>query len=53
MTLLTLITINAILAAAVIYGIVHLLGHGIRSNERHAKAVVHRLPERRGDQLAA
>ena len=57
MTLLTLITINAILAAAVVYGVVLLLGHGIRSDvkavEQHLKAVVHRLPHREQDRLAA
>jgi hypothetical protein len=57
MTLLTLITVNAILAAAVVYGIVLLLGHGIRSDvkaaEKHLKAAVHHLPQRDRDRLAA
>ena len=57
MTLLTLITVNAILAAAVVYGIVFLLGHGIRSDvkgvEQHLKAAVHRLPHRERDRIAA
>jgi hypothetical protein len=37
MTLTTLITVNAVLAAVVAYGLHHLLAHGIRSdlNERH------------------
>lgn len=57
MTLLTLITVNAALAAAVVYGIVFLLRHGIRSDvrgiEQHLRASLHRLPERRHDRLAA
>ena len=57
MTLLTLITVNAILVAAVVYGIVHLLAHGIRSDvkavEQHLKAAVHHLPSRERDRLAA
>ena len=57
MTLLTLITVNAILTAAVVYGIVLLLGHGIRSDvksvEQHLKAAVHHLPHREHDRLAA
>jgi hypothetical protein len=57
MTLLTLITVNAVLAAAVVYGIVLLLQHGIRSDvraaEQHLKATLHRLPERDRDRLAA
>ena len=57
MTLLTLITVNAILVAAVVYGIVLLLAHGIRSDvhavEEHLKASVHHLPRRNQDRLAA
>lgn len=57
MTLLTLITINVVLAAAIAYGIVLLLQHGIRSDirgiEQHLKSAVHRLPERQRDRLAA
>lgn len=57
MTVTTLITVNAILAALVVYGIVFLLTHGIRSDvrvvEQHLKASLHRLPERRRDRLAA
>jgi hypothetical protein len=38
MTLTALITLNAILGAAVVYGLVGLLAHGIRS-DRRARAV--------------
>jgi hypothetical protein len=57
MTLTTLITVNVVLAAAVVYGIVFLLTHGIRSDvrgvERQVKSSLHRLPERERDRLAA
>ena len=57
MTLLTLITVNATLAGAVVYGIVLLLHHGIRSDvrgiEQHLRSAVHRLPERERDRVAA
>lgn len=57
MTLMTLITVNVVLAAAVVYGIVFLLTHGIRSEargvEQHLKSTLHRLPERERDRLAA
>jgi hypothetical protein len=57
MTLLTLITVNVALAAAVVYGIVFLLHHGVRSDiegiERHLKSSLHRLPERERERLAA
>jgi hypothetical protein len=32
MTLATLITVNAVLGSAVVYGLHHLLAHGIRSD---------------------
>ncbi len=57
MTLTTLITVNAILAAAIVYGIVFLLHHGIRSDvravEQHLKSTLHHLPQRDRDRLAA
>jgi len=57
MTILTLITVNAVLAALAVYGIVFLLHHGIRSDvravEQHLKSALHRLPERERDRLAA
>ena len=57
MTLLTLITVNAVLAALAVYGIVFLLRHGIRSDvraiEQHLRSSVHRLPERQRDRIAA
>ena len=57
MTLTTLITLNAVLAAAVVYGIVHLLAAGIRSDarpraqERESRDATGRRPENR--QIAA
>ena len=57
MTLLTLITVNVVLAAAVVYGIVLLLHHGVRSDvkaiEQHLRSTLHRLPERERERLAA
>ena len=57
MTLTTLITVNVVLAAAVVYGIVFLLRHGIRSDvrgvEQQLKATLHRFPEHERDRLAA
>ena len=38
MTLTTLITVNAVLAAIVAYGIVFLLSHGIRHDRRHNRS---------------
>ncbi len=38
MTLITLIIVNAVLAAAACYGIVFLHAHGIRHDRRHAQA---------------
>ena len=38
MTLTTLITVNAVLAAIVAYGIVWLHAHGVRHDRRHAAA---------------
>lgn len=57
MTVTTLITVNAILAALVVYGIVFMFGHSIRAEvrtvEKQLKATLHRLPERKRDRLAA
>ena len=57
MTLLALITANVILAALVVYGIVLLLQHGIRSDaralENRLKADLHHLPSRERDRIAA
>jgi len=35
MTLTTIITVNAVLGAAVAYGLHHLLAHGIHSDRAH------------------
>jgi hypothetical protein len=57
MTLMAIITVNVILAALVVYGIVLLLHHGIRSDveaiETRLKAELHHLPSRNRDRLAA
>jgi hypothetical protein len=52
MTLTTLITLNAVLGAAVAYGLHHLLAHGIRSHraEQHELVV---LRERESKRIAA
>jgi hypothetical protein len=53
MTLTTLITVNAILGAAVVYGLVLLLAHGIRTDRAAAPARVRALPRRDRDRIAA
>ena len=57
MTLTTLIVVNAILAAAVVLGMVWLLGSGIRADRRSVAAhgaSLRAAPERRSsDRLAA
>jgi hypothetical protein len=53
MTLTTLITVNAILGAAVVYGLALLLTHGIRTDRRQALAHVRVLPRNEQDRLAA
>ncbi len=52
MTLTSIITLNAVLGAAVAYGLHHLLAHGIRTHrvERHELASA---PERESERLAA
>ena len=52
MTLTTLITANAVLGAAVTYGLHHLLAHGIRT-ERRASQEVAALPARESERIAA
>lgn len=54
MTLTSLITLNAILMAVVVYGVVFLLAHGIRSDRSAVEAVkVRQLPRRESDRIAA
>lgn len=53
MTLTTLIIVNAVLGAAVTYGIVWLLGFGIQSDRAVRGARVSRLHRRAFDRLAA
>ncbi len=52
MTLTTIITLNAVLGAAVVYALHHLLVHGIRSGhvEQHQLMA---LPEQELDRIAA
>jgi hypothetical protein len=51
MTLTTLITVNAVLGAIVVYGIVLLHAHGIRRGREEAQ--VRALPERDQQRIAA
>jgi hypothetical protein len=53
MTLTALITLNAVIGAVVVYGLVLLLGHGIRSDRVGIEAQVKPLPQRGEDRLAA
>ena len=56
MTLTTLIITNAVLAAALIYALVHLLTHGVHADRRHRAtriAELSALPERVRDRIAA
>ena len=57
MTLMAIITVNVILAVLVVYGIVLLLHHGIRSDveavENRLKADLHHLPSHKRERLAA
>ncbi|HEY8647158.1 MAG TPA: hypothetical protein VIL77_14915 [Gaiellaceae bacterium] len=56
MTLTTLITLNAVLGAAIAYALHHLLAHGIRSDRRHHHLVLHEVAEpaaRESERLAA
>ncbi len=52
MTLTTIITLNAVLGAAVVYALHHLLAYGIRSgyDEQHQLVA---LPEQEADRIAA
>jgi hypothetical protein len=56
MTLTALITLNAVLGAGVVYGLVHLLGHGIVSDHRErlrTPVETVTVSRRDGEQLAA
>lgn len=57
MTLTTLITVNAVLAAIIVYGIVFLHAHSVRHDRRHAKGHLRSLravePARERDRIAA
>jgi hypothetical protein len=57
MTVTTLITVNAVLAAIVVYAVVLLHAHGVRHDRRHAlrhRASLRALePERSRDRIAA
>jgi hypothetical protein len=52
MTLTTIITLNAVLGAVVVYALHHLLAHGIRSGHAERRELV-ALPERDVDRIAA
>jgi hypothetical protein len=56
MTLTTLITVNAILGFAVVWGLVYLLGHGVHSDRHHRlerAGELLRLPKQQRDKIAA
>lgn len=56
MTLSTLILVNAVLAATLVYALVHFLTHGIHADRRHRVrrvAELSALPERVRDRIAA
>jgi hypothetical protein len=53
MTLTTLITLNATLGAAVVYGLLLLLTHGIRSDHAARRADVGASAQLEPDRLAA
>jgi hypothetical protein len=57
MTLTTLITVNAVLAAIVLYGIALLLAHGVRHDRWHSLGHTRSLrvaaPARERDRIAA
>jgi hypothetical protein len=53
MTITTLITVNAILGALVVYGLIMLLTHGIRTDRKHVEARVQVLTRNEHDRLAA
>ena len=56
MTLDTLIITNAVLAAALVYALVHLLTHGVYADRRHREtriAELSALPEHVRDRIAA
>ena len=56
MTLTTLIITNAVLAALLLYGLVHLLTHGVLADRRHTEARVAEitaLPVRDRGRIAA
>jgi len=54
MTVTALITLNAILGALGVYGLVHLLAFGIHADRgRHGQADVRTLRDRSGNRAAA
>lgn len=56
MTLTTLITVNAVLGSVTLYGLLHLLAHGIHSDRSHPGRVVaevRALPQREARRTAA
>ena len=52
MTLTTIITLNAVLGAAVAYALHHLLASGLRSHHQELQEL-ETLPEREAERLAA
>jgi len=57
MTITTLITVNAVLGAAIVYALHHLLGHGIHSDRLHHQRLaghqVMEIAEQERERIAA
>jgi hypothetical protein len=53
MTLITLITVNAVLGAVLVHALISLLATAIHKDRATHRAHVQRLPEQRRDRLAA
>jgi hypothetical protein len=53
MTTITFITLNATLGAAVTFGLLRLLAHGIVSGRHAVEAEIRSLPALESDRLAA
>lgn len=53
MTITSLITLNAVLGAVVLYSLLQLLAHGIRSDRVQERAAVRSLPQRDSRDIAA
>ena len=53
MTTITFIALNAVLATAVVFGLLRLLVHGINSGREAVEAEIRSLPSLESDSIAA